>query len=49
MLLSEDQMSDYKGATLMIDALPSAKQLLSDKGSDADWFRRALAEHDIPP
>ncbi|RXW52721.1 IS5/IS1182 family transposase, partial [Enterococcus faecium] len=41
MLLSEGQMSDYKGAALMIDALPRAKQLLGDKGYDADWFRQA--------
>ena len=47
MLLSEGQMSDYKGAALLIDALPSAKQLLADKGYDADWFRRALAERGI--
>ena len=39
MLLSEGQMSDYKGAALMIDALPKAKALLGDKGYDADWFR----------
>lgn len=32
MLLSEGQMSDYKGAALMIGALPPAKQLLGDKG-----------------
>jgi hypothetical protein len=43
MLLSEGQMSDYKGAALMIDALPPAKQLLGDKGYDANWFRQALA------
>ena len=47
MLLSEGQMSDYKGAALMIDALPPAGQLLADKGYDADWFRRALAERGI--
>ena len=41
MLLSEGQMSDYKGAALMVDALPPAKQLLGDKGYDADWFRQA--------
>lgn len=35
MLLSEGQMSDYKGAALMIDALPAAKTLLGDKGYDA--------------
>ena len=47
MLLSEGQMSDYKGAALMIDALPPAKELLGDKGYDADWFRQALAERGI--
>lgn len=47
MLLSEGQMSDYKGAALMIKALPSAKQLLGDKGYDADWFRQSLAERGI--
>ena len=44
MLLSEGQMSDYKGAALMLTALPKAKELLGDKGYDADWFRKALAE-----
>jgi transposase len=47
MLLSEGQMSDYKGAALMIEALPPATQLLGDKGYDADWFRMALAERGI--
>ena len=42
MLLSEGQMSDSKGAALMIDALPRAKALLADRGYDADWFRAAL-------
>src|SRR5271169_6889072 len=32
MLLSEGQMSDYKGAALMLPALPRAKELLGDKG-----------------
>jgi len=32
MLLSEGQMSDYKGAALMLDALPRAKAMLGDKG-----------------
>jgi len=47
MLLSEGQMSDYKGAALMLAALPSAKHLLGDKGYDADWFRQALAARGI--
>jgi transposase len=47
MLLSEGQMSDYKGAALMFDALPQAKVMLGDKGYDADWFRHALAARGI--
>ena len=47
MLLSEGQMSDYKGAALMIDALPRANVLLGDRGYDADWFRAALATRKI--
>lgn len=49
MLLGEGQMSDYKGAALMIDALPKAKVLLADRGYDADWFRAALTERGIAP
>jgi transposase len=47
MLLSEGQMSDYKGAALMLDALPPAKVLLADRGYDANWFRDALAKRGI--
>jgi transposase len=42
-------MSDYKGAALMFDVLPKAKELLGDKGYDADWFRDALAKRAITP
>jgi hypothetical protein len=47
MLLSEGQMSDYKGAALMLPAMPKAKELLADKGYDADWFRAALAKRGV--
>ncbi len=47
MLLSEGQMNDFKGAALMLPALPRAKELLADKGYDADWFREALANRKI--
>ena len=47
MLLSEGQMSDFKGAALMLPALPKARELLADKGYDADWFREALANRKI--
>ena len=49
MLLSDGQMSDYKGAALMLDALPRAKAMLGDKGYDADWFRNALIKRGIAP
>jgi len=49
MLLSEGQMSDYKGAALMLDALPRAGAMLGDRGYDADWFRQALTERGIAP
>ena len=49
MLLSEGQMSDYKGAALMLDVPPPAKHLLADRGYDADWFREALKDKGIEP
>jgi transposase len=49
MLLTEGQMSDYKGAALMLDALPAAKALLGDRGYDADLFRNALIAKGIAP
>ncbi|WP_156752587.1 hypothetical protein [Mesorhizobium sp. WSM3873] len=36
-------MGDYKGAELMLDAVPQAKAMLGDKGYDADWLRDALS------
>ena len=33
----------------MIDAIPNAKVLLADKGYNAGWFRKALAERGITP
>jgi hypothetical protein len=33
MLLSEGQMSDFKGAALMLPALPKARELLADKAT----------------
>jgi len=48
-LLSEGQMSDHKGAFLLLASLPGAKELLGNKGYDSDWFREALAERGITP
>lgn len=47
MLLTEGQMSDSKGAALILDALPEAKVLLADHGYDADWFQATLADRGI--
>ncbi len=49
MLLTEGQTSDYKGAALMLDALPKARAMLGDRGYDVDWFRNALTERGIAP
>ena len=49
MMLTEGQMSDHKGAALLFDALPRAKELLGDKGYDSDWFRAALTARGITP
>ena len=47
MLLSEGQMSDYKGAALTLNALPSAKEMIADRGYDSDAYRQALAAKGI--
>jgi transposase len=47
MLLSEGQMSDCKGAAVMLPAMPKAKQRLADKGYHADWFRAALTKRGV--
>ena len=49
MTLTEGQVSDYKGAAQLIDALPDARELLADLGYDADWFRAALLAKGITP
>ena len=46
-MLSEGQASDFKGAAMLVDALPPAKAMIADRGYDADWFRDALASHGI--
>ena len=49
MLLSEGQMSDHKGARLVLDALPPAKTLIADRGYDSKPFREALQAKGIEP
>ena len=41
-MLSERPMSEYKGAALMLTALPPVIELFGDRGCGADWFRKTL-------
>lgn len=47
--LTAGQVSDYKGAAAVLPLLPIAKELLADRGYDADWFRNALIEKGMTP
>ena len=49
LLLTEGQVSDYKGAATMLPALPPASALLGDRGYDSDPFRQALRAMGIEP
>src|SRR5690606_37661993 len=49
MLLSEGQMSDHKGARLVLDILPPAAHLIADRGYDSAWFREGLEARGIEP
>ena len=47
MHLTGGQVSDYKGAAELLPLLPSAKELLADRGYDATWLRNGLREKGI--
>ena len=49
LLLTEGQVSDYRGAATVLPALPDAEVLIADRGYDSDWFRDALSELEIEP
>jgi hypothetical protein len=40
--MSADEISDYTGAAALLNSLPPAQLLLTDRGYDADWFREGL-------
>ncbi|ODT66441.1 MAG: transposase [Pelagibacterium sp. SCN 63-23] len=42
-------MSDYKGARLVLDALPPTSHLIADRGPDSAWFRAELEDRGIEP
>ena len=49
MLLSEGQMSDHKGARLLLPRLPIAKELLADRGYDSNRLRAELEKRGTTP
>jgi transposase len=49
LLLSEGQMSDHKGARLVLEAVPRANRLIADRGYDSAWFRQQLQARGIEP
>jgi transposase len=49
LLLTEGQVSDYRGAATLLPALPDAEVLIADRGYDSNWFREALSELEIEP
>ena len=49
LLLSEGQMSDHRGAAMMLPALPPVRELLADRGYDSSRFRANLIERGITP
>jgi transposase len=49
LLLSGGQMSDHKGARLVLAALPSDATLIVNRGYDSNWSWEVLADKDITP
>ena len=49
MLLSEGQMSDHKGARLLLPRLPLAQALLADRGYDSNRLRTELTKRGTTP
>ncbi len=47
LLLTAGQVSDYRGADTVLDALPEAAVLIADKGYDSNRLREALAKRGI--
>ncbi len=47
--MTAGQVSDYTGATALLDDLPKAQWLLGDRGYDADWFRDTLQAKGVQP
>jgi putative transposase len=50
LLLTEGQVSDYRGAATVLQALPpDAMTMIVGRGYDNDWFHQALSGLKISP
>jgi putative transposase len=50
LLLTEGQVSDYRGAPTVLEALPlDATSMIADRGYDSGWFCQAVSEQEIAP
>jgi transposase len=47
--ITAGQVSDYTGAAALMNGLPEAEWLLTDRGYGADWFREALIDKGTKP
>lgn len=47
--LTAGNISDFDGARSLVERLPQARELLADRGYDADWFRDTLKAMGITP
>ena len=49
LLITEGQVSDYRGAATVLPVLPEADVLIAGKGYDSNRFRQALTALNITP
>lgn len=49
LFITAGQASDYTGAAALMNGLPEAEWVLSDRGYDADWFRKTLVDRGTKP
>ncbi len=49
LVLTAGQVSDYDGARMLMNKLPSSQFMLADRGYDADWLRKELQNQNITP
>lgn len=49
LFITAGQVSDYTGTAALMNGLPKAEWLLTDRGYDANWFRETLVDKGTKP